>query len=101
MDYWKGQTKRTVRTTTNEKSVGREANSLVKRYGAELDATDIQGDLQSLYDAMANGELDGKEAFSQAKEIAGKLVENAVEAVLTIIDRGVPEAANRFNGSHP
>lgn len=80
VDYWKGQTKRTVRTTTNEKSVGREANSLVKRYGAELDAADIQGDLQSLYDAMANGELDGKEAFSQAKEIAGKLVENAVEA---------------------
>ena len=80
VDYWKGQTKRTVRATTNEKSVGREANSLVKRYGAELDAADIQGDLQSLYDAMANGELDGKEAFTQAKEIAGKLVENAVEA---------------------
>ena len=80
VDYWKGQTKRTDRATTNEKSVGREATSLVKRYGAELDAADIQGDLQSLYDAMANGELDGKEAFSQAKEIAGKLVENAVEA---------------------
>lgn len=80
VDYWKGQTKRTVRATTNEKSVSREAASLVKRYGAELDAADIQGDLQSLYDAMANGELDGKEAFSQAKEIAGKLVENAVEA---------------------
>ena len=80
VDYWKGQTKRTDRATTNEKSVGREATSLVKRYGAELDAADIQGDLQSLYDAMANGELDGKEAFSQAKEIAWKLVENAVEA---------------------
>lgn len=80
VDYWKGQTKRTDRATTNEKSVSREATSLVKRYGAELDAADIQGDLQSLYDAMANGELDGKEAFSQAKEIAGKLVENAVEA---------------------
>ena len=80
VDYWKGQTKRTVRATTNEKSVSREATSLVKRYGAELDAADIQGDLQSLYDAMANGELDGKEAFSQAKEIAEKLVENAVEA---------------------
>lgn len=80
VDYWKGQTKRTVRATTNEKSVSIEATSLVKRYGADLDAADIQGDLQSLYDAMANGELDGKEAFSQAKEIAGKLVENAVEA---------------------
>ncbi len=28
-------------------------------------------------------------------------LENAAEAALTIIDRGVPEAANRYNGSHP
>lgn len=28
-------------------------------------------------------------------------VENAVRAALTIIDKGVPEAANRYNGSHP
>lgn len=28
-------------------------------------------------------------------------VENAVQSVLTIIDKGVPEAANRYNGSHP
>lgn len=80
VDYWKGQTKQTQRATTDEKAVGKEAKSIIKRYGAELDAADIQGDLQRLYDAMANGELDGKEAFSQAKEIAGKLVENAVEA---------------------
>ena len=28
-------------------------------------------------------------------------LENAAKAVLCIIDQGVPEAANRFNGSHP
>ena len=28
-------------------------------------------------------------------------LENAAKAALTIIDHGVPEAANRFNGSHP
>lgn len=28
-------------------------------------------------------------------------LENAAEAALTIIDKGVPEAANRYNGSHP
>lgn len=28
-------------------------------------------------------------------------LENAADAALTIIDKGVPEAANRFNGSHP
>lgn len=28
-------------------------------------------------------------------------LENAADAALAIIDRGVPEAANRYNGSHP
>ena len=28
-------------------------------------------------------------------------LENAGQAALAIIDKGVPEAANRFNGSHP
>ena len=28
-------------------------------------------------------------------------LENAAKAALTVIDHGVPEAANRFNGSHP
>ena len=28
-------------------------------------------------------------------------VENGAKAALAIIDHGVPEAANRFNGSHP
>ena len=28
-------------------------------------------------------------------------LENAADAALAIIDHGVPEAANRFNGSHP
>ena len=28
-------------------------------------------------------------------------LENAADAALSIIDRGVPETANRFNGSHP
>ena len=28
-------------------------------------------------------------------------LENAAEAALVIIEKGVPEAANRFNGSHP
>lgn len=28
-------------------------------------------------------------------------LENAADAALAVIDRGVPEAANRYNGSHP
>jgi len=37
---------------------------------------------------------------SEEKALAVSL-ENAADAALAIIDHGVPEAANRFNGSHP
>lgn len=37
---------------------------------------------------------------NEEKDLAVAL-QNAAEAVLVIVDHGVPEAANRFNGSHP
>ena len=41
-------------------------------------------------------------AFSASEEKAlAVALKNAADAALTIIDHGVPEAANRFNGSHP
>ena len=40
--------------------------------------------------------------FSASEEKAlAVALKNAADAALAIIDRGVPEAANRFNGSHP
>lgn len=40
--------------------------------------------------------------FSASEETAlSTALENAADAALCIIDHGVPEAANRFNGSHP
>ena len=40
--------------------------------------------------------------FSSLEEKALAVsLENAAKAALCIIDQGVPEAANRFNGSHP
>lgn len=40
--------------------------------------------------------------FSASEEKALAIsLENAAKAALTIVDKGVPEAANRFNGSHP
>ena len=40
--------------------------------------------------------------FSAKEEKAlAVALENAADAALAIIDRGVPEAANRYNGSHP
>jgi PTH1 family peptidyl-tRNA hydrolase len=41
-------------------------------------------------------------AFSSLEEKALAVsLENGAKAALTIIDHGVPEAANKFNGSHP
>ena len=41
-------------------------------------------------------------SFSALEEKAlAVALENAADAALSIIDRGVPETANRFNGSHP
>ena len=38
---------------------------------------------------------------TQEEKALAVALENAADAALAIIDRGVPEAANRFNGSHP
>ncbi|MBR5125659.1 MAG: aminoacyl-tRNA hydrolase [Oscillospiraceae bacterium] len=38
---------------------------------------------------------------SQEEKALAVALENAADAALAIIDHGVPEAANRFNGSHP
>ena len=84
VDYWKGQTKRTERVTTDKKAVAKAARDLVRQYGADIDAADIQGDLQSLYDYMASGK-DGENdltytaARERAEGIADKLISHAVE----------------------
>lgn len=79
VDYWKGQTKRTEQVTTDKKAVARAARELIRQYGADMDAADIQGDLQILYDGMASGELSYSAAREQAEGIAEKLISNAVE----------------------
>lgn len=82
-DYWKGQTRRTQRVTTDKKAVTAAAKQLIQNYGADIAAKDIQGDLQSLYDYIASG-YDGKdeltytEARRRAEDIAETLVSNAV-----------------------
>lgn len=82
-DYWKGQTRRTQRVTTDKKAVTAAAKQLIQSYGADIAVKDIQGDLQSLYDYIASG-YDGKdeltytEARRRAEDIAETLVSNAV-----------------------
>ncbi len=79
VDYWKGQTKRTEQVTTDKKAVAKTARDLIRQYGADIEVSDIQGDLQSLYDYMASGKLSYSAAREQSEGIAEKLISNAVE----------------------
>lgn len=83
VDYWKGQTQRTRRVTTDKKAVTKATRELIRSYGATLETADINAELQSLYDYIASGyegkdELTYTEARNRAESIARKLVEAAV-----------------------
>ena len=84
VDYWKGQTRRTEKVTTDKKAVQKAARKLVKDLGADLDAREVADELQELYDYMAqNGGEEGiryEEVCSRAEAIAAELVDNAVVA---------------------
>lgn len=92
VEYWKGQTRRTKRVTTDKKAVEQAARDLIRSYGSELAVDDIAGDLQSLYDYIASG-YDGKneltytEARRRAEVIARQLVDNAVAVDTELSDQ--------------
>lgn len=83
VDYWKGQTRRSEGVRTDSKSVQQAAKKLVKDYSAEIDSSEISGDLASLYDYIARGgdetgELTYTEARSRADAIAERIAESAI-----------------------
>ena len=83
VDYWKGQTRRSDGVRTDSKSVEKAAKELTRRYGAEIEGSEIEGDLASLYDYIARGgdetgELTYTEARSRADAIAQRIAESAI-----------------------
>jgi hypothetical protein len=92
VEYWKGQTRKTKRVTTDKKAVEQSARELIHSYGSDLAVDDISGDLQSLYDYIASG-YDGKneltytEARRRAEAIARQLVGKAVAADTELYDQ--------------
>lgn len=83
VEYWKGQTRRSSGVSTDKKSVQKAAKALVRDYGAEVEASEIAGELQSLYDYIArggdeSGELTYTEARQRAEAIAEQIAESAI-----------------------
>ena len=84
VEEWKGQTRRTAPGTVDRKAVDRAAREIIRAYGSELEASDLSGGLKRLYDYMGTGrdgrdELTWTEARRRAEELAGMLVDSAVE----------------------
>ena len=82
VNYWRGQTRRTTPGEVDQKAVNRAARELIRDFDATIDASDISGDLLSLYNYMGTGregnsELTYTEARRQANDIARKIVESA------------------------
>lgn len=82
VEYWRGQTRRTERVTTDKNAVERAARELIRAYNSSLETAEIAGDLQSLYDYIASGrdgsdELTYTEARRRSDAIARKLVDSA------------------------
>lgn len=82
VEYWRSQTRRTERVTTDKKAVERAARELIRAYNSSLETAEIAGDLQSLYDYIASGrdgsdELTYTEARRRSDAIARKLVDSA------------------------
>lgn len=83
VDYWKGQTRRSDGVRTDSKSVEKAAKELTRRYGAEIEGSEITGDLANLYDYIARGgdetgELTYTEARNRADSIAQRIAESAI-----------------------
>lgn len=83
VDYWKGQTRRSDGVRTDSKSVEKAAKELTRRYGAEIEGSEIAGDLASLYNYIARGgdetgELTYTEARSRADSIAQRIAESSI-----------------------
>lgn len=83
VDYWKSQTRRSDGVRTDSKSVEKAAKELTRRYGAEIEGSEIAGDLANLYDYIARGgdetgELTYTEARSRADAIAQRIAESTI-----------------------
>lgn len=82
VEYWKEQTKRTTRRTIDKKALQRMAQDIISAYSSDLEASDITGDLDSLYayilnNGDENNDLTYEEARRRANKIASRIAESA------------------------
>lgn len=80
VEYWRGQTRRTEEATTDPKAVREAAKDIIKQTGSSIDADEVAGRLQELYDgiARATGEngLSQEDIWKRAYDLAHDILDD-------------------------
>lgn len=80
VEYWRGQTRRTEEATTDPKAVREAAKNIIKQTGSSIDADEVTGRLQELYDGIAratseNG-LSQEDIWKHAYDLAHDILDD-------------------------
>lgn len=80
VEYWRGQTHTTEEATTNPKAVREAAKDIIKQTGSSIDADEVTGRLQELYDGIAratseNG-LSQEDIWKRAYDLAHDILDD-------------------------
>lgn len=80
VEYWRGQTQRTKEATTDPKAVREAAKDIIKQTGSSIDADEVAGRLQELYDGIAratseNG-LSQEDIWKHAYDLAHDILDD-------------------------
>lgn len=101
VEYWRGQTQRTEEATTDPKAVREAAKDIIKQTGSSIDADEVAGRLQELYDGIAratseNG-LSQEDIWKRAYDLAHDIL-NDVTAVDDTMYREYEDLRRYFKG---
>lgn len=101
VEYWRGQTRRTEEATTDPKAVREAAKDIIKQTGSSIDADEVAGRLQELYDGIAratseNG-LSQEDIWKHAYDLAHDIL-NDVTAVDDTMYREYEDMRKYFKG---
>lgn len=80
VEYWRGQTHTTKEATTDPKAVREAAKDIIKQTGSSIDADEVTGRLQELYDGIAratseNG-LTQEEIWRRSEKLAHDILDD-------------------------
>ena len=92
--YWRGQTRRTEETTTDPKAVREAAKDIIKQTGSSIDADEVTGRLQELYDGIARATGDNGLTYAEIQQRADDLAHDILNDVTAIDDTMYREYAD-------